>query len=131
MWREFKAFLLKQNMLALALAVVVGNATNQVVTAIVDDFIMPIIGVVSPGQGWERIVLALGPAQLRVGHFLGAVLHFVIIGFVAWQITKLFLKPPTASERPATRPCPYCRQTIDALATRCAYCTSEVGQLAA
>ncbi len=141
MWREFKAFLVKQNMLALALAVVVGAATNTVVQAIVDGFIMPIIGVATPGGQWQEWAIPIGSATtladgtvqqnaLQIGPFLAALLNFLIVAFVAWQITKWLIKPDPAAPAPATRPCDYCRQTVDAAATRCAYCTSELAPTA-
>lgn len=144
MLREFKAFLIKQNMLALALAVVVGAATNQVVTSIVDGFIMPLIGIATPGGGWREWAIPLGDPvtaadgtitqnALAIGPFLAALLNFVIVAFVAWQITKWIIREPKTTDeaKPATRPCPYCKQPIDATATRCAYCTSEVQAMAA
>lgn len=139
MWREFKAFLVKQNMLALALAVVVGAATNQVVQSIVDGFIMPIIGIATPGGGWREWAISLGSPvtaadgtvtqnALAIGPFLAALLNFLIVAFVAWQIAKWIIREPKATDEhaPATRPCPYCKQAIDATATRCAYCTSDL-----
>ena len=138
MWQEFKAFLVKQNMLALALAVVVGAATNQVVQSIVDGFIMPLIGLATPGGGWREWAVPLGDPvtaadgtvtqnALAIGPFLAALLNFLIVAFVAWQIAKWIIREPTkVEEKPATRECPFCRQAIDALATRCAYCTSEL-----
>ena len=140
MWREFKAFLLKQNLLALALAVVVGTATNAVVQSIVNGFIMPILGVVTPGGNWREWAIPLGspvqnadgttaaPNALQIGLFLAALLNFIIVSFVAWQIAKWIIREPKKSEAeaPATRPCPYCKQPIDATATRCAYCTSQL-----
>jgi len=123
LFREFKAFLLKQNMVALATAVVLGNATNSVIKAIVDDFIMPVVTVAEPSGRWREITLAVGPVRFLVGDFLSALLNFVVIGFVVWQITRAFVKPDTEA---ATRPCPYCKQSIDATATRCAFCTSEL-----
>ncbi|HEX5831204.1 MAG TPA: MscL family protein [Gemmatimonadaceae bacterium] len=126
MWREFKAFLLKENILALALAVVVGAATSKLVTAVVDDFVMPIVGVLTPGGAWQQWVTP-GPVAFKVGDFLSALLNFFIIGFVAWRFARLFLKPTSAKAEPATKQCPFCRQTVDALATRCPYCTSELG----
>jgi large conductance mechanosensitive channel len=122
-FREFKAFLLKQNMVALATAVVLGNATNNVVKAIVDDFIMPIVTVAEPSGRWRELALEVGPVRFLVGDFLSALLNFVVIGFVVWQITRAFVKPDAKA---ATRPCPYCKQNIDATATRCAFCTSEL-----
>ena len=126
-WNEFKAFLIKQNALALAIAVVIGAALNKVVTAIVDDFIMPIVGAATPGGEWQKATLDVGPVKFGIGDFLSAVLNFLIIGLVAWRITKLFIKPEPEAAKPATKDCPYCRMTIDAAATRCAHCTSQLG----
>ena len=142
MLRDFKAFLVKQNMLALALAVVVGSATNDVVKAIVDGFIMPVIGVATPGGGWRTWAVPIGDAvtaadgtvsqnALQFGLFLSTLVNFVIVGFVAWQITKWIIKPAPAADGPATRPCPYCKVSVDAEASRCAHCTSELAPVAA
>ena len=129
MWREFKAFLLKQNMLALAIAVVIGAATNKLVQAIVDDFIMPLINPVTGAAGadaWQKAVWALGPVSLKVGDFASVLLNFVIIGFVCWRITVALIKEPKSAPKPATKECPFCVQTIDARATRCPSCTSDL-----
>src|SRR6187549_57022 len=101
MWREFKAFILRENVLALAIAVVLGAATGKVVTAMVDDFIMPIIGAVAPAGAWKTMTIDVGPIRFLVGDFLGALLNFVIIGFVVWRISKAFI-PPTPSVGPIT-----------------------------
>ena len=61
--------------------------------------------------------------KFGIGDFVAAVINFVIIGFVAWRISKIFIKP--AAEKPM-RDCPYCRMSIDAAATRCAHCTSQL-----
>lgn len=126
MLRDFKAFLIKQNVLALALAVVIGAATNELIQALVADFIMPIIAAVTPGDDWRTATLGIGPVRFLVGHFLGALLSFVIVAFVAWRISAALIKPPVEEKKPATRACPFCRQVIDAAATRCAYCTSQL-----
>jgi large conductance mechanosensitive channel len=123
MWREFKAFLIKQNVVALAIAVVVGAALNKVVTAVVDDFIMPVVAVVTPSGEWRTATWDVGPVRFGVGDFASAVLSFLIIGFVAWRFAKLFVRQPPDA---ATKSCPYCRMTIDATATRCAHCTSQI-----
>jgi len=130
MWREFKAFLLKQNVLALAIAVVVGTATNSVVQGIVNDFIMPVITAITPTEKWQTATVDLGRVHFAVGHFSSVALNFVIISFVAWQLTKLFLKPQPAAATQATRQCPYCKMQIDARATRCPHCTSEIEPVA-
>ena len=63
MWKDFKAFLIKQNMLALAIAVVLGAATNDVVQALVNDFIMPIVNAVLPAGGWQQATFGYGRVQ--------------------------------------------------------------------
>ena len=130
MWADFKAFLIKQNILALAIAFVVGAATNDLVQALVADFIMPVVNAVSPADTWQTWEWDVGGVTFTIGHFLGALLNFLIIGFVAWRLTKLFIRPPKPDEKPATRPCLYCKQVVDATATRCAYCTSELAAAA-
>jgi large conductance mechanosensitive channel len=126
MWREFKAFLLKENVLALAIAVVVGGALNKLVTAVVEDFIMPVVAVATPDpKSWQTAVTP-GPIPFKIGDFGSALLNFIIIGFVAWRISKAFIRPAPAAAAPATKPCPYCKMTIDAAASRCAHCTSQL-----
>jgi len=124
MWREFKTFLIKQNALGLAIAVVLGVALNTVVQAIVNDLIMPVVAVITPKGDWQTAALDLGPVHLKVGDLAGAVLNFFIIGFVAWRISKLLVKPDPKA--PAVKLCPYCKMPIDPDATRCPHCTSAV-----
>jgi large conductance mechanosensitive channel len=127
MLKEFRAFLIKQNMLALAIAVVIGAATNDVVQGLVNDFIMPIINAVSPTKAWQDLRFPQsGAIQFTYGHFLSVLLKFVIVGFICWRLMLLLIRPPKPDEKPATRECPFCRQTVDARATRCAYCTSQL-----
>jgi large conductance mechanosensitive channel len=123
MVKEFKDFLLKQNIVALAIAVVVGTALNTLVKAFVDDFIMPIVVAVGPGGEWQKATWSVGPVKFGVGDFVAAVINFLIIGLVAWRISKIFIKP--ASEAPK-KDCPYCRMSIDAAAIRCPHCTSQL-----
>ena len=126
MWQDFKGFLIKQNAIGLAIAVVIGVALNTLVQAIVNDFIMPIVSVVTPSGEWQKAVWALGPVKLGVGNFLSALLNFLIIGFVCWRISKIFVKPAPAAPPPPSKQCPYCRMDVDPAATRCAYCTSQL-----
>ncbi|HEX3533740.1 MAG TPA: MscL family protein [Gemmatimonadaceae bacterium] len=121
--KEFKDFLLKQNVVALAIAVVVGTALNTLVKAVVDDFIMPIIVAIGPGGDWQKATWSVGSVKFGIGDFLAAVINFLIIGFVAWRISKIFIKP--APEAPK-KTCPYCRMSMDAAATKCPYCTSQL-----
>ena len=135
MIREFKEFLVKQNALALAVAVIIGAAIGKVVSSIVDDVINPILGLALPGGSWReaRIVLssttdATGKVvenAIQYGHLLGAIVDFVIIGLVIFMIIKYALPKPEAA--PATRECPQCKTLIPAAATRCSACTQPVG----
>ena len=123
MLKEFKEFLLKQNVVALALAVVVGTALNTLVKALVDDFIMPIIVAIGPGGDWQKATWSVGPVKFGIGDFAAAVINFVIIALVAWRISKIFIKPVADAPK---RDCPFCRMSIDAAATRCPNCTSQL-----
>ena len=127
MWREFKQFLVKENVLALAIAVVLGAAIGKLVTAMVNDFIMPIVAAVMPAGDWRAYTVDIGPVRFLVGDFVGALIDFIVIAFVIWRISKAFIKPAPAG---ATRECPYCRSAIDARATRCAYCTATLERAA-
>jgi large conductance mechanosensitive channel len=121
--KEFKDFLLKQNVVALAIAVVVGTALNTLIKALVDDFIMPIVVAIGPGGDWQKATWTVGTVKFGIGDFLAAVINFLIIGLVAWRISRIFIKP--AAEAPK-KTCPYCRMSMDPTATRCPYCTSQL-----
>jgi large conductance mechanosensitive channel len=119
----FKEFLLKQNILSLAIAVVVGTALNALVKSVVDDFIMPIVGAALPSGDWQKATLDLGPVKFGIGNFAAVFINFLIVAFVAWRIAKLFIKQ---AEPPATKTCEFCRMSMDPAATRCPHCTSQV-----
>lgn len=123
MWSEFKAFLVKENVLALALAVVIGAALAKVVSAVVADFIMPIVGYAVPGGAWRTVTYDVGPVKFAVGDFAGVLIDFLIIAFIVWRISKAIVRPPAAAP---IRSCPYCRMAIDQAASRCAHCTSDL-----
>jgi large conductance mechanosensitive channel len=127
MWEDFKKFLLKANVVGLALAVIVGGAAGALVKAMTDDFLMPIIGAVLPDGDWRKYTLDVGSIKFGIGDFVGVFINFAIISFVAWQIGKIFIKPePAPPPAPPTKACPFCRTTIAADATRCPACTSQL-----
>jgi large conductance mechanosensitive channel len=126
MWKEFKAFLVKENVLALAIAVVVGGALNKLVTALVEDFIMPIVAAATPDPKLWQSAVTPGPIPFKIGDFGSALVNFLIVGFVAWRISKAFIRPAPAAAAPATKNCPFCKMSIDAAATRCSHCTSQL-----
>ena len=135
MIREFKEFLVKQNALALAVAVIIGAAIGKVVSSIVDDVINPILGLALPGGSWRdaKIVLSrttdatgkVVESAISYGHLIGAIVDFVIIGFVIFLIMRYALPKPEPA--PATKECPQCKTPVPAAATRCPACTQPVG----
>lgn len=134
MIREFKEFLVKQNALALAVAVIIGAAIGKVVSALVDHVINPIIGLALPGGSWREAKIVLSTATdangkvvenaIAYGQLLGAVVDFAIISLVVFLIIKAMLPKPEAA--PETKDCPQCKTIIPAAATRCHACTQPV-----
>jgi len=123
MYSEFKAFLQKHNVMALAIAFILGAAIGKVVSALVTDLIMPLIGMAVPSGDWRQITVSAGTARFLVGDFLGTLVDFVIIAFVVFMLGKAFVKPePT----PDTKVCPACTEVIAKNARRCKYCTEVV-----
>jgi large conductance mechanosensitive channel len=123
---EFRQFLLKNNVTALAIGFILGAAVGKVVTALVNDFIMPIVGIITPGGEWRQITYEMAGAKFLVGDFLGAVVDFVIIALVVFIATKSLLQPEPEPAAPPTKDCPACKEAIAAAATRCKFCTSAV-----
>ncbi len=113
----------------LAIAVVIGAALGALVKALVDDFIMPIVGVMTAGGSWQKATLDVGPVRFAIGDFLSALVNFIIIGLVAWRITRFFIKPEPTKEPPATKNCPFCKMMIDSQASRCAQRTSQLASV--
>jgi large conductance mechanosensitive channel len=104
MWKEFKAFLVKDNVIGLAIAVILGLALNKLVTSVVDDLIMPLVNLATAATGasWKEWYVPLtsagadGPKML-VGNIISNVINFVVIGFVCFMFAKAFIKPKPAA----------------------------------
>jgi len=134
MLQEFKSFLTKSNALALAIGVIIGAATGKVVTGVVDDFLMPVIGLVLPSGDWREAKLVLRTvtdakgkvteSAISYGHLLGTMIDFVFISLVVFIIVKALVKPPPPG--PPTRNCPECLESIPAEARKCKACGSSV-----
>ena len=103
MWQDFKAFLIKDNVIGLAIAVILGGTLNKLVGSLVDDIIMPVVNLATAATGgnWKDWFIPLSSAgaegpRMLVGNLLGNLVNFVIIGFVCWRIAKAFVKPKEA-----------------------------------
>ena len=133
MINEFKAFLLQTNALALAVGVIIGGAVGKVVSSLVTDILMPVIGVFIPGGAWRELKFVLTtkpdgtPANaITYGAFVGAMVDFVIIAFVVFMITKSLIKPTAEAPKATTRTCPECLEILPAAARRCRACASAL-----
>lgn len=136
MIKGFKEFLLKHQVLALAVAVVIGGAVGKVVASLVADIVMPLISPLIPGGEWRaaRLILSrtVGPDGKEVinavnyGTFLGTVVDFLVIAFCVYLITKALIKEAPAAPAPPTKSCPRCTEAIPLGASKCKYCTSDL-----
>jgi large conductance mechanosensitive channel len=126
MLREFKEFLLKQNALALAIGVIIGASMGKVVSGIVDDLLMPIVGLIMPGGDWRSAQIVLSGANaIKYGDLIGRVIDFVIVATVVFLIVKLVLREKAVAPAP-TKTCPQCLETVPLAAVRCRACTSPL-----
>lgn len=123
---EFKAFIMKGNVVDLAIAVVIGAAFGKIVSAFVSGIIMPLVGYVMPGGAWQTF--AVGPFQ--VGAVMGAVIDFLIIAATVFIVLVKLLGSVTKKEAapadPTTKECPACLEQVAIKATRCKHCTSQL-----
>ena len=147
MWSDFKAFLMRGNVIDLAVGFVVGAAFGAIVKSLVEDVIMPPIGLVLGNVDFSNLFVVLkegakaagpyatladakaaGAVTVNLGLFLNSVLLFLITAFAVFLIVRAAnrLKPQEATAAPSTKDCPYCRMPIPVGATRCPECTSEL-----
>jgi large conductance mechanosensitive channel len=95
---EFMEFLLKYQVIGLAVAFIIGAAATKMVTATVTDIIMPVIGALIPGGSWRTAVVNAGPIAFLVGDFVGAIIDFVIIALVVFLVVKYMMKGDTSKK---------------------------------
>ena len=144
MWREFREFINRGNVIDLAVAVIIGAAFGKIVTSLVEGIIMPPVGLLlgkidfaslfyvldtSKGQPVSLAdAKAKGVPVIAYGAFLNDVVNFLIIAFVVFLIVRWVnrLKSKQDKGPVTTKDCPYCLSTIPLKATRCAYCTVEL-----
>lgn len=124
--RGFQEFLLKQNAFALAVGVVIGAAVGRVVSGLVEDLIMPVVGLVLPPGEWRNAAFALPRGNaIKYGDLLGRFLDFFIVALVVYFVSKALLEKP-APPPPDTKTCPECLEVVPAAARRCRACTAAL-----
>ena len=134
MVKGFRDFLTKNSVLALAVGFIMGAATGKVVSSLVADIFMPVISLLLPSGDWRTAKLVLtrsvGPDgkevvnAINLGTFLGNMVDFVAIAFVIYVITKALIKEAPVAP---SKKCPRCTETIAVEATKCKYCTADIG----
>jgi large conductance mechanosensitive channel len=129
---EFRAFLLKTNALALAIGVIIGTALGTVVTSLVNDIIMPPIGLLLGGIDFAEVKWTLKAAvggdpttevAIRYGAFINAIIAFVVIAFVVWRVSMMLINEEPS---PEVKTCPFCKEPNAADATKCRACASAI-----
>ena len=146
MWKEFKEFIMRGNVLDLAVGIVIGAAFGAIVTSLVNDIIMPPIGLLlgkinftdlfinlTPEKAATSLKAAkdLGAATINYGLFINTLINFLIVALVIFLVVKAVNKlkkpaPAAAAAAPATKQCRYCATDIPIKATRCPNCTSDL-----
>ena len=145
MFKEFKDFAVKGNVMDMAIGVIIGSAFGKIVSSLLSDILMPPIGLLMGkvdfsslfislnGQSYPSLAAAkaAGAPTINYGLFLNTALDFVIVAFVIFLVIKQLNKlkkpaPAAAPSAPTTKPCKYCLSEIPIKATRCAHCTSEI-----
>jgi large conductance mechanosensitive channel len=144
MLKEFKDFIMRGNVLDLAVGIVIGAAFTAIVTSFVNDVLMPPVGLLLGGVDFANLFIALdgadyaslaaaqeaGAATLNYGLFINALINFLIVAFVIFQIVRAVnrMQQPeeVVEEAPSTKDCPFCKTTIALDASRCPNCTSQL-----
>lgn len=142
MFEEFKKFVMRGNVLDLAVGVIIGGAFGKITASLVGDVLMPVIGLGLGDVDFSQLFINLseteyatlaeaqeaGAATLNYGMFVNTVVEFLIIAFAVFMIVKTAnsMKEPPPAAAPTTKECPKCFSTIPIRATRCPNCTSEL-----
>lgn len=127
MFKEFKEFIAKGNVLDMAVGIIMGTAFTAIVNSVVEDLLMPIITGLTAGVDFSELNVNIAGAQLRFGNLINAIITFLIISLVMFAIVKTFNRNnKEVEEDTASKDCPYCKTSIPVEATRCPHCTSEL-----
>lgn len=143
---EFKKFIMRGNVIDLAVGVIIGGAFQAIVNSLVNDIVMPVISLITGGLDFNNWFIALGEgdfataadaaaagvATLNYGTFISAVINFLIMAFVIFMIVRTInkvsdkFKKEEPAAAPTTKICPYCKSEISIDATKCPHCTSDI-----
>jgi large conductance mechanosensitive channel len=144
MLKEFKEFAMRGNVIDMAVGIIIGAAFGKIVTSLVNDVLMPPIGLLLGNVNFTNLFIdlsgqshatlaeakAAGAATINYGMFINTVIDFIIVAFVIFmlirQINRLKREPAAPPAAPTTRDCPYCFSVISIKATRCPHCTAQV-----
>ena len=140
---EFKTFIMRGNVMDLAVGVIIGAAFQAIINSLVADIVMPVISLITGGVDFSEWNIMLGEgadaASINYGAFITAVINFLLMAFVIFCFIKFMNKlaekakkeEEAAPEEPTTKVCPYCKSEIPVDATKCAHCTSDVSEATA
>ena len=142
MLKEFREFAMRGNVLDMAVGIIIGAAFGRIITSLVNDVLMPPIGLIIGKVDFSSLFINLsgtayptlaeakkaGASVVAYGAFLNTILDFVIVAFVIFLLIKQVnrLKKPAPAAAPTTKDCPFCLSAIPIKATRCAHCTSQL-----
>jgi len=142
MWKQFKEFALRGNVIDLAVGLVIGSAFGRIVTSLVNDVLMPPIGLLLGRVDFSSLFVNLsgsdyaslaqaqeaGAPTINYGLFLNTIIEFVIVALAMFLLIRQVnrLQQPAKAPAPSTKPCPYCHTDIPLQATRCPNCTSQL-----
>ncbi len=149
MWKEFKEFAMRGNVVDMAVGIIIGAAFGAIVSSLVSDVLMPPLGFVLGNVDFSNLFMVLkegkaaapyaslaeaqaaGAVTINYGVFLNKVISFVIVAFAVFMLVKGMNKlkrqeEPQPTAAPTTKECPHCFSTVSIKATRCAFCTSEI-----
>jgi large conductance mechanosensitive channel len=142
MIKEFKAFVMRGNVIDLAVAFIMGGAFAAIISSLVKDIIMPLVGVALGGVDFTNLFITLkggpyaslvdaqkaGAATINYGVFINTIITFLIVAWAMFMLIKAMnaAKKPAPAAAPTTKECPYCLSAVPLKATRCPNCTSEL-----
>lgn len=124
LWRDFKAFAIKGNLVDLAVAIILALAFTIVLTSFLDDIIWPIIGGIVSDQTFAGLTFDFLGADVRYGNFITAVIYFLLVALILFGVVAGYNR--VRSTEVVTKTCPFCVTDIPIRATRCPNCTSEL-----